>query len=182
MRKPSLQKETAMVSQTQLNFYFKKFFEKFFPPEIRSPYSIIFLIILLMYISFKSLSSSEPETQSAEPAQLDTFIPKGFKIVNITIPNSEVLDSIIGNKGTVDVYVPSVKKGLEPKLLLKKAKILRAPLNPNSYGLLVPESWAPKILKHGNEFIVTIANPDETGTEIVESSSRSLSGVRFDFN
>ena len=132
------------INLQKLKIEIDQYMNQLFPPEIRNPYTIGFVFIIFIFIGYSIFSSKSEDPSNFEPTSMDTFIPHGHNLVNINVVNSESLDSIIGEKAVVDVYVPA-PKGKAPKLLLRKARVLRAPLNPNHYALLVPEDWTSKI-------------------------------------
>ncbi len=125
------------------------------------------IIIVLTAIILSLLSQNHKEIKPQKNAlSLSTLLPKGKTLVPIELENSSQLDSILGIKGVVDLFV---RVGTHKKRLVKIAhriKILRAPKNPNYYAALVPESLAAKILKYEGPYIVSVQNPKVSGTKI----------------
>lgn len=109
----------------------------------------------------------------------DTYIPSGFVLVPIEIQNIEGLDSILGQFGVVDLFLPGHEGLSRGRLVARRLKILRAPLNPSQFAVLAPEGQAPDIVRHEGPFIVVIQNPKESGTRIVKQKVRR-SRISFD--
>lgn len=131
------------------------------------------IIILISAIGLSFLSSQNEEIKpQKDPLALSTLLPKGKTLVPIELENSSQLDSILGIRGVVDLFV---RVGTQKKRLIKIAhriKILRAPKNPNYYAALVPEALAAKILKYEGPYIVSVQNPKVSGTKIESPPKR----------
>lgn len=136
-----------------------------------APY--ILLLLICIWVSEWSLfkTSDQPE-QISKTA--DTLIPLGHVLIPIDILNSENLDSLLGNHGVVDLYFHQKHKNI---LVARRLKILRAPLNPNHYAVLVKESKAQQILKYTGPFIVSLQNPKTHGTKIVKQKAKKFSRI-----
>lgn len=118
------------------------------------------------------------ETSVAETPQVDrevaaTFIPDGFVLVPIEIANYEALDSILGNHGVVDLYRPNENPSLPPIKVAERVKILRAPLNPQRFAVLAPESESPGLVSYPGAFTVAVQNPKNSGTRFVKGASQA---------
>ncbi|MGE3974479.1 MAG: hypothetical protein AB7F59_08140 [Bdellovibrionales bacterium] len=143
------------------------------------------LMILLGILAVFSLlrewrgREASPTTTKSPSATADTYIPNGFVLVPIEIQNIEGLDSILGQFGVVDLFLPSVDGQGRGKLIARRLKILRAPLNPSHFAILAPENQAPEIVKYSGPFFVVIQNPNESGTRFVKEKVRS-SRISFD--
>lgn len=156
------------------NHLFKKILDQVFPEEIRNIYSIIFLIIFSFVIVIKSIWPTEI------PKDVDNNleIPAGTSLININALNSDSLDSIIGEKAVVNVYLPNLK-GQKPTLLIRQARAVKSSQNSSHFAILVPENKVENLLKYGHDFILTLASPQKSGTEFVNLKNRK-SEVLFD--
>ncbi len=143
------------------------------------------LMIVLTAISTMALLQSlwpgkSEEALSKPPSQTaDTYIPSGFVLVPIEIQNIEGLDSILGQFGVVDLFQPALEGQNRGRLVARRLKILRAPLNPSHFAVLAPEHQASEIVRHVGPFFVVIQNPKETGTHFVKEKVRT-SRIQFD--
>lgn len=139
-------------------------------------YLAAFLVLGLIVITLSFTKEESPRLPAAPeaPNSVDTFIPRGFVLVPIELANAESLSSLIGDLGgVVDLYLA----GGESKRNIKVAtriKLLRAPLNPNQYAVLVKESDSSKLLSVTGPFIAVVQNPDSKGTELAQSKKTSL--------
>lgn len=137
---------------------------------------ILGLIALLM--NFKKVDNHEGPRAPEVPNSVDTFIPRGFVLVPIELANAESLSSLVGDMGgVVDLYLSGTDKKQSLKVATK-IKLLRAPLNPNQYAVLVKEIDSPKLLRMPGPFIAVIQNPDSKGTELAQNKKSS---VRIDY-
>lgn len=137
---------------------------------------LIALVISLFFVLLSSNSSkatdhgNSSEHESAESA--DTVIPNGYVLVPIEIQNIESLASLIGSFGVIDLFTtahPGQKSGLR---VGRRLKLLRAPLNPQQFAVLVPENEASLILQASGPFFAVIQNPaDRRQSEIISDKS-----------
>ncbi|MES2964882.1 MAG: hypothetical protein V4760_13405 [Bdellovibrionota bacterium] len=117
----------------------------------------------------KSDSSIEPES----PETASTFIPAGFVLVPIEVANYESLDSILGKFGVVDLFkAPEDGRGRSIKVA-ERVKILRAPLNPSHFAVLVPDSESSRLVSETGAFTVVVQNPSRDGTRFVNDLPRA---------
>jgi hypothetical protein len=136
--------------------------------------------LLLGVIAFFSSQQKPPEPSSPEysaPSKsVDTFIPRGTVLVPLELANAESLSSLVGDMGgVVDLYLAaneSRKGGLK---VGSKLKLLRAPLNPQQYAVLVKDSESTRLLSYSGPFIAVVQNPDERGTGIAQQKRKSIS-------
>lgn len=139
--------------------------------------------ILLGLISFTvnrpTPRDSSPSPGISESKSVDTFIPRGFVLVPLEIANAESLTSLVGDLGgVVDLYLATngtQKGGLK---VGTKLKLLRAPLNPQQYAVLVRETESPRLLSYAGPFIAVVQNPEEKGPQI---SSSGPTRLRIDY-
>lgn len=138
----------------------------------------IFVFLALGLISI-IVSLLTPPTQAQEvsganletPKQTlsaDTYIPPGHVLIPIEISNIEGLNSILGRiGGTVDLYLTN-QSGLKGKIIGRKIRILRAPLNPDLFAVLIKEDFSDTILEAQGPFFAVIHNPNSKGSEVLK--------------
>jgi hypothetical protein len=107
------------------------------------------------------LLDQEPKKSKdhVDPTSVDTYIPEGMTLIPIEIQNIEALKNILGDFGVIDLYLPSYEDNRPPKKIASGIKIMRAPLNPDVFAVLVREENAPQIAQHPGAFFVTVLNP-----------------------
>lgn len=136
--------------------------------KILSSYSIYFLLggFILVLILKDKQSSSAPQnfqesnrgSQQASPSA-DTYIPEGHVLVPIEVTNAAGIQSLIGEiGGTVDLFSTS-QDNRKGKLIGKRLRLLRAPLDPEQFAVLVHEDSAKDILAYSGAYYVVIHNP-----------------------
>ena len=113
-----------------------------------------FLVLYLILVKFKNVEKlpSKPELVSA-----DTYIPKGFVLVPIAIDSSSQISGLINQFAIVDLYAPD-SHNLSNILVAKSVKLIRAPLNPNQFAVLVTEEKSIEIMKIKSPFWITLQN------------------------
>ena len=105
-------------------------------------------LLLALFLFFFSLKHSSPEEERGIPLEsMDTHIPLGFVLVPIEVFNKESLSALLGSHGVVDLFLTN-KKGRKVHKIAHHVKMLRAPLDPHRFAILVPEKEAVKLLKH----------------------------------
>lgn len=120
-----------------------------------------------------SRPAPDPSVQLESPETASTFIPAGFVLVPIEVANYESLDSILGKFGVVDLYKPSIDGRGRPLKVAERVKILRAPLNPSHFAVLVPDSESSRLVSEPGAFTVVVQNPNRDGTRFVKDLPRT---------
>lgn len=114
------------------------------------------------------------------PRSVDTYIPKGLALITIEIANAEGLSSLIGDQGgVVDLYLATTEKQKGGLKVAEKVKLMRAPLNPELFAVLIKASEGPKLLSYQGPFIAVVQNPDEKGSLLPTTAAKSK--VRVDY-
>lgn len=135
---------------------------------------MILLFGLLAFLWEQRQDSKKIPNALSAPKSVDTYIPDGYVLVPIQISNAEALDSIIGDKGVVDLFIPDHRQNGGGKKIAAHVKILRAPLNPNQYAILVSEGASANLVHYEGAYFVTVLNPKTLGTQIEESTKRRV--------
>jgi len=103
----------------------------------------------------------------------DTFIPAGFVLVPIEIQNLQNVDSMIGNYGIVDIY-----NGKKNEPILRSARIIRSPLDPGQFAVMVSDRDAPVLIAETHEPLrIVLQNPassPQQKTKIKSLSTRQI--------
>lgn len=124
--------------------------------QIFTIFSISIITLILFHLVFP------PRIKSVEAPALateaTTFIPEHHSLIPIKLINQKSLGSLIGNFGWVDLY--GVKRNAEtykrgPKIV-KKIRLLRAPLDPTQFGIIVPNEFVDVILDFGPDYFATL--------------------------
>lgn len=140
------------------------------------------LIGLVAFISSPSKSeNTDPLQTVAAPASVDTFIPAGYVLVPIEIANAESLASLVGDMGgVVDLYLTSNDPQKAGHKVGSRLKLLRAPLNPQQYAVLVKDSESPRLLGFTGPFVAVVQNPNAPSRGITPAKSRQKT-VRIEY-
>ncbi len=114
----------------------------------------------MVFIAFSMIYSwSKPQEkyQSTEKIYADTFIPKGFVLVPIELANFDSVSALIDQFGVIDLYAGAPQIAGSVKIS-SRIKILRAPLNPQLFAVLVPEKDSSSIMKRTGPFWAVVQN------------------------
>lgn len=120
---------------------------------------ILGLFLLIGIVSMFLQKPKMAQDDSHQPTSADTYIPVGMVLIPVEIQNKEALSNMMGDFGIVDLYVPNFGEHIRSKKIATGIKIMRAPLNPEVYAVLVKEEHAGTITEFPGPFIVTIQNP-----------------------
>src|SRR4051794_25525844 len=93
-----------------------------------------FAIFLTLYYIVNRSAAPAKEVKAEPAAEADTYIPSGHVLVPIQIENSESLNAVMGPFAIVDLYSDSSGHNT---LVAEKVKLIRAPLNPQQFAVLV---------------------------------------------
>lgn len=133
-----------------------------------------YLLAAFLVLGLISFLATRPEKQTEEkesflpePKSVDTFIPRGYVLVPIEIANAESLNSLVGDMGgVVDLYLATNEKQKGGLKVGSKLKLVRAPLNPQQYAVLVPDDESSRLLSFTGPFLAVVQNPEEKGTKL----------------
>lgn len=132
--------------------------------------------VLSFILTFSKSEAPAPITKEEAPTtSVDTFIPKGFVLVPLELANADSLGSLVGDMGgVVDLYLASKDNRKSGLKVASRIKLLRAPLNPQQYAVLVKENESSRLLSMTGPFIAVVQNPDSKGTELAQSKKSSI--------
>ncbi len=152
-------------------------------PGLSSKNKMICVVLLLGFLAYIWEESHKPKNPEAisSPKSVDTFIPAGFVLVPIQLSNAEALDSMIGSRGVVDLFAPDLKRPGRSKKVAEHIKILRAPLNPNQFAVLVNEQSSSQLVHYEGAFFAVVQNPNAAGTQLERlRPKRGLSRLKME--
>lgn len=128
----------------------------------------IFAIILIWASQPKSTANDEPpDIETAE-----TFIPKGHLLIPVDLKNAERLDGLLGSHGIVDLYQAVTETQPHSKLVGRRFRLIRAPLNPQSFAVLIRDAEADRLAAFPGPFIASLRNQDSDAHEVVSSKPK----------
>lgn len=113
--------------------------------------------------------------------EASSYIPDGHALIPIELANHESISALISNFGWVDLYSVnqinnSYKKG---RKIVKKIRILRAPLDQNQFGIIVPEEFTEHILNFGPKYIAIINKQKQHQSEMVYKTQKLNRKILF---
>lgn len=108
-----------------------------------------------------------------ETIQVDTLIPLGHVLIPIQIQNFEAASALLGGAGIVDLWSFDPVTHRKSKKVASRLKMIRAPLNPQMYAVLVPETESEKILMHGDTFLITVQSDRSNSPEVLSEKKIS---------
>jgi hypothetical protein len=141
--------------------------------------SLILGIAICSLLALGQIGNSQ-NTSSGESSQgqLDTQIPKDFVLVPFAIENQESIEALVGSFAKVNIYqIDDSSK--RKKLLLRGAKLLRAPQNPQQFAALVLESEAELFTNSDSKYFVVIQNKNTTRESL---SPKKKANQTFTYN
>jgi hypothetical protein len=151
------------------------FFKKFNLKDDKTLlYAFIALGIVALLLHFFSAPSanSEDTMKTSESFDVDTMIPEGFLLVPIQLSNTESLASLAGQFALVDLYAVG-EKGRKGFKVASAVKLLRAPLNPQQFAVLIRESESSKIVTMEGPFFAALKNRSDKSRSGLEQPRKS---------
>jgi hypothetical protein len=139
---------------------------------------------ILSFIFDFGIFSSKNEAQKnlKENSQYeapDTIIPKGYVLVPIDLANSEALGAIIDQFAIVDLYTSSLPGEKGGMRVGQKLRLIRAPLNPKTFAVLVPESEASKVVGAAGPVVAVLQNKNQNGLGSIDEKNKKKSNVQY---
>lgn len=117
-----------------------------------------FMFLIVIYLLF-GIKSDKPEQKKLDKVYADTLIPKGFVLIPIELANVDTISALMDQYGVVDLFSGSLNQKGSRKIA-SRVKILRAPLNPNQYAVLVQEDLSAVIMNSQGPFWAVVQNRD----------------------
>lgn len=144
-------------------------------PNIKTKYLVVtFAILGLLSVWFDFFSNKEVSSQHNQKSKsVDTYIPAGMTLVPIEIQNIESLKNILGDFGVVDLYIPSLDPKVPSQKIASNVKVMRAPLNPDVFAVLVRTKDAAAIAGRSDPYFVTVQNPKNQDSRIQNSVTQT---------
>ncbi|HEY8269805.1 MAG TPA: hypothetical protein VIG33_02885 [Pseudobdellovibrionaceae bacterium] len=135
---------------------------------------LIVFVIFGLVIILKSFLPTEKnddnvKDSSQESFDVDTMIPAGYMLIPLEFSNAESLASLSGQFSIVDLYATS-EKGKRGFKVASAVKLLRAPLNPQQFAVLVKEEDSAKIVAMEGPFFAALKNPHEAAKSSAKKS------------
>jgi hypothetical protein len=119
------------------------------------------LVALLMSFFSGSKDKDPDETARAEESfDVDTMIPAGYLLIPIQLSNAESLSSLAGQFAIVDLYATG-DKGRKGFKVASAVKLLRAPLNPQQFAVLMREQESSKIVTMEGPFFAALKSRND---------------------
>lgn len=142
---------------------------------------IIGLLALGLIALFLRLQAGADKPLAAEdPMSADTVIPHGFVLVPVEIQNIDSLSSLIGSFAIVDLFTTTQVQQKGGTRVGKRIRLIRAPLNPQTFAALIPENEAHELLQAQGPFTAVIQNPDNSNpAEIIKKKKTSASRIEY---
>lgn len=108
---------------------------------------------MFFIIYFKNKSKNH--SIEKKPLYADTLIPKGYVLVPVELINIHAVRGLIDQYGLIDLYTGSENKSLK---IASRIKLIRAPLNPNQYAVMVPEQLSREVMKYKDILWAVVLN------------------------
>lgn len=121
--------------------------------------ALSFLIFTAFSLLYSFLKTPEATASAPQKVYADTYIPKGFVLVPIELENFDSVSALIDQFGVIDLYAGAPQATGSVKIA-SRVKMLRAPLNPQLFAVLVPEKDSTAIMKRQGPFWAVVQNRD----------------------
>lgn len=137
--------------------------------------SFIVLGILALLLKPSKEEAVIAETGAPAGPSVDTFIPAGYVLVPIELVNGESLSTLVGDMGgVVDLYLSSNEDKRKSIKVGSKLKLLRAPLNPQQYAVLVKDAESSRLLSYSGPYLAVVQNPDAKAQGVTRGGTATV--------
>lgn len=130
--------------------------------------------ILAIVLIWASQPTSKPPIEAGDPETAETFIPKGHLLIPIELKNAERLDGLLGAHGIVDLYQAGTEINPSARLVGRRFRLIRAPLNPQSFAVLIRDAEADRLASFPGPFVASLRNQDSDAHEVASSRQKPL--------
>lgn len=142
----------------------------------------LLIVIALIKDTFDSNDRTDQPAQDSDTLidpRVDTVIPSGFVLIPIEISNLEALDSLIGRYAIVDLFsAPNLSQ--RSKKVADNVRLLRAPLNPSQFAVLIADSESELFFANDGPYRVVIQNPDKNEeTKVTQNKPKPASNILY---
>jgi len=127
---------------------------------------IWFSVFSLSFI-FTLLQQPNKTENNSHIKSLDTYIPEGFVLMPIELINGSSLDGLLEQKGVVDLYTGHPGQKRVDKVA-SAVKIIRSPMNPLYFAILVPEDKASLMIQRFQSFYAVIQNSEQQKQAVIQ--------------
>lgn len=129
-------------------------------------------VLLVELLSSNSTSPDKAPPTTGENYSVDTMIPAGYLLIPLELSNAESLASLSGAFSLVDLYVAG-EKGQKGFKVASAVKLLRAPLNPQQFAVLVKEEESSRVVGTEGPFFAALKNPQDITKKKAEKISKT---------
>lgn len=141
-------------------------------------WGLIGLGLVALFLNFQKGPDKTPTTE--DPVSADTVIPRGFVLVPVEIQNIDSLSSLIGSFAVVDLFTTAQGTQKGGTRVGRRIRLIRAPLNPQTFAALIPEGEAHDLLQAQGPFTAVIQNPDNSRpAEIAKKKHSTVSPIEY---
>lgn len=142
----------------------------------------VFMFVFFIFVYVYTTLDERGVKSQEKLLTVDTLIPNGYALVPIELENISAIASLIESYGVVDIYLGK-NSSRNSKKILQKAKILRAPKNPNAYSLLLPDHLSSEFLKYDGPFFAVIQNKSKASDNpVVHEQLSQKKNVKIEYN
>lgn len=139
--------------------------------------ALLFLGICALFVP--TFKGGTPAKAAESPFEADTVIPHGFVLVPIELENQRSLDSIVGAYAIVNLYRGSQLSEAKGKLVGRHLRLMRAPMNPDQFAVLVPEEDVSQFAIPTARFYAVVENRHIQERASVTRQSKARSRVEY---
>ena len=121
--------------------------------------------------------SSTKKAQHLSQNSVDTVIPSGYVLIPIEVQNFAAVNALLGPFGVVDLFV---YEGSKARLIAHQVKIIRAPLDPSHFAVLVPEQESQRVLQFEGPYTVVVQNPKKQEIRFQRIENKKIKRIVYE--
>lgn len=124
-------------------------------------------------------TAATPPIPLEAPADVSTFIPRDHLLIPIELKNIEQLDGVLGAHGLVDLFETDDETGKSSRLVGRRFRLIRAPLNPRTFAVLVREAEVERFLSFKGPLMASLRTTESGGHEMPEERRKRPSRIEI---
>lgn len=146
---------------------FRATFDKYKVPAILAGF------LTLGVMSAVVSPSSVSEARADEIPDVSTFIPRGHLLIPIEVRNADQLDGVLGAHGVVDLFETPDDPSRPSRMVGRRLRMIRAPLNPKAFAVLVKDSEADRFLSFRGPLMASLRSLESDTHEVRAQARKS---------
>ncbi|MCX7978359.1 MAG: hypothetical protein N2578_05090 [Bdellovibrionaceae bacterium] len=130
-----------------------------------------------IFADLSSKSGAETLPRQDKKVSVANLIPPGYTLMPIPLLNAEELGSMLDGYGKVSLF--SIPDEGPKRLVARSLKIIRSPINPSVFGVLVRQNDTEILLKFPGPYYAVLESLSEENARVEKAPSKNPVQVSY---